>query len=113
MPSRSTKFHLEVHSSTNADITIWLPSDFKGHIHRSWHCKKVSFSAGFTNRVMQNACMTQSRRPSIVSITDGTAYRFSDFFISNDESFYSVSEKQSAKPMPTPTFLDQGANVSK
>ncbi|KAI0761450.1 hypothetical protein BC629DRAFT_1294740 [Irpex lacteus] len=52
--ARSTKFSLEVHSSSNADITVWLPSDFRGHIHRSSHCKRVSFSAGFTNRIMQN-----------------------------------------------------------
>lgn len=116
VPGRSAKFHLEVHSSTNADITIWLPSDFKGHIHRSWHCKKVSFSAGFTNRVMQNACMTQSRRPSIISLGDGVTYRFSDFFIMNDESFYGSAEKQPHLPhpkaqmtMPASSFINMGA----
>ncbi|KAJ7702233.1 hypothetical protein B0H17DRAFT_1043285 [Mycena rosella] len=42
------KFDLEVRASTS-DITIWLPSDFKGHIH----CPKTTtFSAGFINRVM-------------------------------------------------------------
>ncbi|CAL1703467.1 unnamed protein product [Somion occarium] len=81
-PSRPTKFHLEVHSSSSADITIWLPSDFKGHIHRSSSCNKVSFSAGFTNRIMKNVCLTQSRRPSVVSVSSGM-YRYSDIYITD------------------------------
>jgi len=34
-----------------SDVTIWLPSDFKGHIQ---HTGKASFSAGFINRIMQH-----------------------------------------------------------
>lgn len=82
IPSRQTKFRLEVHSSSSADVTIWLPSDFKGHIHRSSSCRKVSFSAGFTNRIMKNVCLTQSRRPSVVSISSGMP-RYSDIYISD------------------------------
>ncbi|KAJ7043106.1 hypothetical protein C8F04DRAFT_944277 [Mycena alexandri] len=45
-----SKFELEVRASTS-DITIWLPSDFKGAIH----CPKTTtFSAGFVNRIMGN-----------------------------------------------------------
>jgi hypothetical protein len=44
------KFEMEVRASTS-DITIWLPSDFKGVIH----CPKATtFSAGFVNRIMGN-----------------------------------------------------------
>ena len=85
-PTRTTKFKLEVHSASTSDITIWLPSDFKGHIHRSSACKKVAFSAGFTNRIMRNVCLTQSRRPSVVSMSDHTAYRFSEIYVSDGRS---------------------------
>ena len=79
-----------------ADVTIWLPSDFKGRIHRSSRCRKVSFSAGFTNRILRNACLTQSRRPSVVSVS-GSTYHYSDVYVSDTgfpssekENFYSV-----------------------
>lgn len=50
-----TKFCLEVQAS-NSDVTIWLPSDFKGQI---CHTGKASFSAGFANRIMQNVTINQ------------------------------------------------------
>ena len=86
MPSRQTKFRLEVHSTSSADVTVWLPSDFKGHIHRSSSCRKVSFSAGFTNRIMRNVCLTQSRRPSVVSIASAVP-RYSDIYISDVDPY--------------------------
>ncbi|KAF9265797.1 hypothetical protein L218DRAFT_986004 [Marasmius fiardii PR-910] len=46
----SSRFLLEIRS-TKSDVTVWLPSDFKGRIQ---HSGKASFSAGFVNRVMQN-----------------------------------------------------------
>ncbi|KAI0691013.1 hypothetical protein BC835DRAFT_1407360 [Cytidiella melzeri] len=88
--ARSTKFHLEVHSSSSADITVWLPSDFRGHIHRSSHCKRVSFSAGFTNRIMQNVQLTQSRRPSVMSSLtypgDNDLYAYADIYVADSDS---------------------------
>ncbi|OCH85218.1 hypothetical protein OBBRIDRAFT_785135 [Obba rivulosa] len=93
-PTRSAKFHLDVHAASTADITIWLPSDFKGRIHRSSRCRKVSFSAGFTNRILHNACLTQSRRPSVISVS-GSTYHYSDVYISDDPGFPS-SEKENA-----------------
>lgn len=45
-----SKFFLEV-VADSSDVTIWLPSDFKGQIQ----CKgRPTFSAGFTNRIMRN-----------------------------------------------------------
>ncbi|KAJ3868650.1 hypothetical protein EV359DRAFT_60443 [Lentinula novae-zelandiae] len=44
------KFYLEVQASMS-DVTLWLPSDFKGRIQYSG---KAKFSSGFINRVMQN-----------------------------------------------------------
>jgi len=52
--SRS-RFYLEVQAGTS-DVTIWLPSDFMGQIH---HTGKACFSAGFTNRIMQNARLNE------------------------------------------------------
>ncbi|ESK94264.1 hypothetical protein Moror_8249 [Moniliophthora roreri MCA 2997] len=43
-------FFLEVHGSAS-DVTVWIPSDFKGNIQ---HTGKATYSAGFINRVMQN-----------------------------------------------------------
>ncbi|EPQ58559.1 hypothetical protein GLOTRDRAFT_137243 [Gloeophyllum trabeum ATCC 11539] len=50
-PSR-TPFQLEIQSDVS-DVTVWLPSDFRGRIQHS--AAKVTFSAGFTNRIMQHA----------------------------------------------------------
>lgn len=44
------KFYLEV-QAVSSDVTIWLPSDFKGKIH---YGGKAIFSAGFVNRVLRN-----------------------------------------------------------
>ncbi|KAH9948112.1 hypothetical protein B0H21DRAFT_882681 [Amylocystis lapponica] len=92
LPTRTTKFHLEVYSPSSTDTTIWLPSDFKGRIHRSATCRKTSFSAGFTNRILQNVCLTQSRRPSVVSMSDRSMHN-TDIYISDEEWLYG-SEKQ-------------------
>ncbi|KAH9857612.1 hypothetical protein C2E23DRAFT_865410 [Lenzites betulinus] len=99
-PTRPTNFKLDVHSASGADVTIWLPSDFKGHIHRSSACKKVVFSAGFTNRIMRNVCLTQSRRPSVISMSDHAAYRFSEIYVSDGpRAGDRDKEKRSAFPL--------------
>ncbi|RDB24089.1 hypothetical protein Hypma_008704 [Hypsizygus marmoreus] len=50
-----SKFYLEIQAGTS-DVTVWLPSDFKGQIH---HSGKAEFSAGFINRIMQNARLNE------------------------------------------------------
>jgi len=45
-----SKCYLEVLAETS-DVTVWLPSDFKGQIH---HSGKATFSAGFINRILRN-----------------------------------------------------------
>ncbi|RXW21121.1 hypothetical protein EST38_g4744 [Candolleomyces aberdarensis] len=68
--SRS-RFYLEVQGSMS-DVTIWLPSDFKGHIH---HTGKAVFSAGFVNRIMRNVRLNEpARNPNedeVVVVTQG------------------------------------------
>lgn len=49
-PVPRCKFILEVQATTS-DVTIWLPSDFRGHIR---HSGKASFSAGFVSRMIAN-----------------------------------------------------------
>ncbi|KAG5639535.1 hypothetical protein H0H81_000682 [Sphagnurus paluster] len=51
-----SRFYLEVQAG-NADVTVWLPSDFRGQIH---HTSKASFSAGFVNRILANARINES-----------------------------------------------------
>jgi hypothetical protein len=51
-----SRFQLEV-VSDSADVTIWIPSDFKGRI---FYTGKAKFSSGFVNRIMQNACINDS-----------------------------------------------------
>ncbi|KAF9072865.1 hypothetical protein BDP27DRAFT_1319534 [Rhodocollybia butyracea] len=71
--SRS-KFYLEVQASMS-DVTLYLPSDFKGRIH---HVGKAKFSSGFVNRVMQNVYFTDSddegseSEDCVVVVTNGT-----------------------------------------
>jgi len=50
-----SNFYLEVHGGTS-DVTLWLPSDFKGHIH---HTGKAAFSPGFVNRIMRNVRLNE------------------------------------------------------
>ncbi|KIJ69650.1 hypothetical protein HYDPIDRAFT_36672 [Hydnomerulius pinastri MD-312] len=49
-PVPRCKFYLEVQAAT-ADVTVWLPSDFRGRIR---HSGRASYSAGFVNRMMAN-----------------------------------------------------------
>lgn len=48
-------FYLEV-LSEDSDVTLWLPSDFRGQIHTS---TKPSFSAGFINRILRNVRLNE------------------------------------------------------
>ncbi|KAF9244237.1 hypothetical protein BU15DRAFT_71793 [Melanogaster broomeanus] len=52
-PVPRCKFYLEVQAATS-NVTVWLPSDFRGHIRYSG---RASYSAGFVNRVMPNICL--------------------------------------------------------
>ncbi|KAJ7063516.1 hypothetical protein C8F01DRAFT_80577 [Mycena amicta] len=57
--SRS-KFELEVRASTS-DVTIYLPSDFKGVIHGHKSAKSVKYSDGFVNKILANARMSSDQ----------------------------------------------------
>ena len=50
-----SNFYLEVQGGTS-DVTLWLPSDFKGHIH---HTGKAAFSPGFVNRIIRNVRLNE------------------------------------------------------
>jgi len=68
-----SKFYLEVQAETS-DVTIWLPSDFKGQIH---HTGKPHFSPGFVNRILSNVLLNESDveefcgEDSVVVVTRG------------------------------------------
>lgn len=50
-----SKFYLEIQGETS-DVTVWLPSDFRGHIH---HSGKATFSAGFVNRILRHVRLNE------------------------------------------------------
>ncbi|KIK63526.1 hypothetical protein GYMLUDRAFT_40569 [Collybiopsis luxurians FD-317 M1] len=65
-------FYLEVQASMS-DVTLWLPSDFKGRIQYSG---KAKFSSGFVNRVMPNVYFTDedndtSGEDCVLIVTNG------------------------------------------
>jgi hypothetical protein len=68
-----SNFYLEVQGNTS-DVTVWLPSDFKGHIH---HTGKAAFSPGFVNRIMRNVHLNEEvygnerKGDDVVVCTDG------------------------------------------
>jgi hypothetical protein len=51
-----SKFYLEIQGGTS-DVTVWLPSDFRGNIHYS---SKATFSAGFVNRILPHVRLNES-----------------------------------------------------
>ncbi|KIK95966.1 hypothetical protein PAXRUDRAFT_826488 [Paxillus rubicundulus Ve08.2h10] len=55
-PVPRCKFYLEVHAATS-NVTVWLPSDFRGHIR---HSGRASYSAGFVNRMMANIRLNEN-----------------------------------------------------
>ncbi|KAG6868283.1 hypothetical protein C0993_005568 [Termitomyces sp. T159_Od127] len=52
-----SRFYLEIQAGTS-DVTVWLPSDFRGQIH---HTGQARFSAGFVNRILQNSHVNEPR----------------------------------------------------
>jgi len=54
--SFASKCYLEVLAETS-DVTVWLPSDFRGQIR---HSGKAAFSAGFINRILPNVRINES-----------------------------------------------------
>ncbi|KAF9009455.1 hypothetical protein BDQ17DRAFT_1235404, partial [Cyathus striatus] len=65
-----SKFYLEVQADTS-DVTVWLPSDFKGQIH---HTGKATFSAGFINRIMRNVRINEQSFAEIYNEDDVVVY---------------------------------------
>ncbi|KAH7889982.1 hypothetical protein F5I97DRAFT_1849078 [Phlebopus sp. FC_14] len=54
-PVPRCKFYLEVQAGTS-NVTIWLPSDFRGRIR---HSGRATYSAGFINRMMGNVRLNE------------------------------------------------------
>ncbi|KAF4578473.1 hypothetical protein EYR40_001379 [Pleurotus pulmonarius] len=80
-PSHRSKFYLEVQSESS-DVTVWLPSDFRGQIH---HSGRAKYSAGFVNRILQNVRLNEGvyddvmEEDEVVVYTHGTiAFRMWD-----------------------------------
>lgn len=46
-----SRFYLEIQAGAS-DVTVWLPSDFRGQIN---YTGEARFSAGFINRILRNS----------------------------------------------------------
>lgn len=84
-----SKFYLEVLAETS-DVTVWLPSDFKGQIH---HSGKATFSPCFTKRILRNVRLNESEpqeiynEDSVVVVTRGhVTFRMWDVQTSSPEN---------------------------
>jgi hypothetical protein len=80
---------LEVLAETS-DVTVWLPSDFKGQIH---HSGKATFSAGFINRILRNVRLNEPEiqdsysQDNVVVVTRGqVTFRMWDVQTSSPEN---------------------------
>ncbi|KAF8955438.1 hypothetical protein BDZ97DRAFT_1857749 [Flammula alnicola] len=92
-----SKFYLEVLAETS-DVTIWLPSDFKGQIH---HSGKPDFSAGFINKILRNARLNEpdaeeyDNEDDVVVVTRGrVTFRMWDVQTCNPENTHKESLKR-------------------
>lgn len=84
-----SKFYLEVLAETS-DVTVWLPSDFKGQIH---HSGKATFSPGFINRILRNVRINEPEvqeifnEDNVVVVTRGhVTFRMWDIRTSSPEN---------------------------
>ena len=80
---------MEVLAETS-DVTVWLPSDFKGQIHYSG---KATFSPGFTKRILRNVRINEPEpqeiydEDNVIVVTRGhVAFRMWDVQTSSPES---------------------------
>ncbi|KAG5728299.1 hypothetical protein E4T56_gene19220 [Termitomyces sp. T112] len=92
-----TRFYLEIQAGTS-DVTVWLPSDFRGQIH---HVGKARFSAGFINRILQNSrvnepeCDEECDEDDVVVCTHGRiTFRMWDIQTSAPENTHKETLKR-------------------
>ncbi|KAF8810104.1 hypothetical protein BYT27DRAFT_7162215 [Phlegmacium glaucopus] len=86
--------YLEILAETS-DVTVWLPSDFKGQIH---HSGKATFSAGFVNRILRNVRLNEPKvqeiynEDNVVVVTRGhVTFRMWDVQTSSPENTHKES----------------------
>jgi len=84
-----SKFYLEILAETS-DVTVWLPSDFKGQIR---HPGKATFSPCFTKRILRNVRLNEREsqesynEDSVVVVTRGqVTFRMWDVQTSSPEN---------------------------
>ncbi|KIL68551.1 hypothetical protein M378DRAFT_8607 [Amanita muscaria Koide BX008] len=80
-PALSSRFYVELRA-VSSDITVWLPSDFKGKIY---YTGKAKFSAGFVNKIMGNVsfnddllCNPCTEDVAVVSTSGHVTFRMWD-----------------------------------
>ncbi|KAF9533518.1 hypothetical protein CPB83DRAFT_866977 [Crepidotus variabilis] len=102
--SPGIKFYLEI-LAESSDVTVWLPSDFKGQIHHTLPTTtkkgKASYSSGFVNRIMRNAQLNESDfkehigQDDVVVVTSGTVtFKMWDVQTGNPENCHKETLKR-------------------
>ena len=108
-------FHLEV-AGGSSDVTIWIPSNFKGFILYGTGASQITFSAAVVTNILPNACVNRpvpkGWNGDLVEIrTSGNiSFRVWDIFSKAPEEpqklhgwrkMFGGAEK---RPPPTPTW---------
>jgi len=100
-PFPRCKFALSVYAESS-NVTVWLPSDFKGRISYN-HSGKATFSAGFVNKILQNVRLNEavldgedhSAEDDVVIVTRGKiTFRMWDVQTCNPESTHKEALKR-------------------
>lgn len=106
------KFYLEIRAKVS-NVTVWLPSDFKGRIR---HSGRASYSAGFVNRILKNVrfsddTLDQWDVDEVVVQTMGTvAFRMWDVRANAPENSHKETLKRMFGGSKKPEGMRRGIN---
>ena len=111
-PVARCKFYLEIRAKVS-NVTVWLPSDFKGRIR---HSGRASYSAGFVNRILKNVrfsddTLDQWDVDEVVVQTMGTvAFRMWDVRANAPENSHKETLKRMFGGSKKPEGMRRGIN---
>lgn len=111
-PVPRCKFYLEVRAKTS-NVTVWLPSDFKGHIR---HSGRASYSAGFVNRILSNVRFNEDTLDQwdtdevVVDTTGAVTFRMWDVRAAAPENSRKETLKRMFRGSQKPEGVRRGIN---
>ena len=111
-PVLRCKFYLQIQADMS-NVTIWLPSDFKGHVR----CLgQASYSAGFVNRIMRNvrfnedACDQLDNDEVVVQTLGTVTFRMWDVHTNAPENARKEALKRMFGSSKKPQGMRRGIN---